>query len=306
MAGTYTHPVTSGQFALEIVRTEVQFVAHSVVHKPPSIDWTKKLFTSALEIFKIGVGPSSSHTIGPMVAAMRFLDMLRESAAQAASLRVSLHGSLAFTGRGHSTDRAVMLGLCGIQPETYVAEEADSALSRLRQVREISPSAMPALRFDPDIDLVFDYEHSFAEHPNGLAFHALDASGKGVFEETFFSIGGGFIVTRDEFHGKGEQPTATPVPYPFRSAAQLLELARASGKSIAEVMAANECSFRAASETETALERIWLTMDDCIERGLAGGGNASGRTRGKAACKGNPRKAQVRIRREPEASTHVS
>ena len=244
------------------------------------------MFTSALEIFKVGVGPSSSHTIGPMVAAARFLDMLRETQAPATRLRVSLHGSLAFTGRSHSTDRAVVLGLCGILPESYIAEEAEAALKKLENTQEIEPAGLPALRFNPAIDVIFDYEKIFAAHPNGLMIQALDTGGAIVFGETFFSIGGGFVVTADEIRRQGKKSGGKSVQFPFRSASQLLDFTRSSAKSIAEIMMANECSFRSLRETEVALDGIWTAMSDCIERGLAADGTLPGGLEVKRRARG--------------------
>ncbi len=248
------------------------------------------MFTSSLEIFKIGVGPSSSHTIGPMVAAARFLDMLRDEPAPAALLQVSLHGSLAFTGHGHSTDRAVMLGLCGIQPETYVAEDAEVALERLGEIHAIALDGFSSLRFNPDSDLLFDYESVFDEHPNALTFRVLDENGEIVCEETFFSIGGGFVVTVEEFRRQEGQSTERPVEFPFGTASQLLEFTSSSGKSVAQIMISNECSIRPASETEAALSGIWQAMNDCIERGLATDGTLPGGLEVKRRAPGIHRK----------------
>ena len=161
------------------------------------------MFLSVFEMFKVGIGPSSSHTMGPMVAAGRFLDSLRASPFRPRGLRASLHGSLAFTGVGHATDRAVILGLAGFLPDSYDAEKADVAFTAIHATRLITPSGLPELTFDPARDLVFDYGPALPGHANGMILRATDAQGDVILEETYYSIGGGFVLTAGEMAAAG-------------------------------------------------------------------------------------------------------
>ena len=230
------------------------------------------MFLSVFDMFKIGIGPSSSHTMGPMVAGARFLDRLRGSPFAVRGLRASLHGSLAFTGVGHATDRAVILGLAGFLPDSYDAEKAEVALASIRATQEVNPPGLPALRFDPARDLVFDYGPALAGHANGMILSALDAEGDVILQETYYSIGGGFVVTEaEQAAGKGAQ-SGPKVPYPFETAAQMLAMARESGLSIAAMKRANETAIRPARAIDEGIERIWSVMRACIDRGLQGEG----------------------------------
>ncbi|PRY23729.1 L-serine dehydratase [Aliiruegeria haliotis] len=230
------------------------------------------MFLSVFDIFKVGIGPSSSHTVGPMVAAARFLDLLRQSPFHAHGLRASLHGSLAFTGVGHATDRAVILGLAGFTPDRYVAEEADAALATITRDRLVAPEGLGEMRFDPEADLLFDYGPALAGHANGLILMATDAQGDVILRETYYSIGGGFVVTEAELGHDTPPEEARAVPYPFKSAAQMLEMAKASGKSIAEMKRANEIAYHGHDGLDAGIARLWQVMSECIDRGLTGEG----------------------------------
>jgi len=234
------------------------------------------MFLSVFDMFKIGIGPSSSHTMGPMVAAARFLAQLAASPFTARGLRASLHGSLAFTGVGHATDRAVILGLAGFAPETYDAARAEAALAENRASNQLCPPGLGMLRFDTARDLVFDYGPPLPGHANGLILMATDAQGDVILQETYFSIGGGFVVTASEMADAARPPTQTAFPYPFDSAATMLAMARDSGLGIAAMKRANELKLRPASELDSGLARIWSVMNACIERGLATGGTLPG------------------------------
>lgn len=243
------------------------------------------MFLSVFDMFKIGIGPSSSHTMGPMTAAVRFLDMLREraknapGAGPAASLRVTLHGSLAFTGKGHATDRAVALGLIGYTPAGIVPNEADQRLAELYENKVVRPDGLPALAFDPRADIVFDFGPSLPGHSNGLIFEALDAQGRPHLKEVFYSIGGGFVVTEAELKNPktiSSEAHTIARPYPFSTAAAMLEMARESGKSIAEMKRANELQTLSSQDLHDGLARIWTTMNDCIDRGLLQHGELPG------------------------------
>ncbi|WP_323020101.1 L-serine ammonia-lyase [Pararhodobacter sp.] len=244
------------------------------------------MFLSVFDIFKIGVGPSSSHTMGPMVAAGRFLDRLRVSPFQAAGLRASLHGSLAFTGVGHATDRAVILGLAGFLPESYDGERAEAVLAEIRATKTVSPPDLPPLRFDPEADLIFDYGPALPGHANGMILMATDAQGDVILKETYFSIGGGFVVTEAEMNGAASGPKGPPVRFPFESAEAMLAMAKDSGLSIATMKRANELTRRDAAALSAGIARIWAVMDACIERGLVTDGILPGGLKVRRRAKG--------------------
>lgn len=233
------------------------------------------MFISVFDVFKIGVGPSSSHTMGPMVAAARFLDVLRSPDGHApgtgAPVRLGcrLHGSLAFTGKGHATDRAVLLGLAGFRPETLDPAEAARTEAAVHETRRIAPPGLPEMAFDPARDLVFDHGPPLPGHTNGLVLSAYDAGGRTVWTETYYSIGGGFVRLAAEIE-HGEAPdSGPPVPYPFRTAAEMLEMGAASGLSIAAMKRANELTRRDAAALDAGLDRLWAVMNACLDRGLS-------------------------------------
>ena len=230
------------------------------------------MFLSVLDIFKIGVGPSSSHTMGPMVAAARFLDVLRNSAFHAHGLRASLHGSLAFTGKGHATDRATILGLAGFDPATYDAAKAEAALAENRATRTLTPAGLGTLAFDPDADLVFDYGPPLPGHANGMKLYALDAQGDVLVQETYYSIGGGFVLTPAELANPDTGPGPTEVPFPFETADDMLKMAARTGSSIAEMKRKNELVVRPPAELDKGIAQIVEVMMGCLDRGLEQGG----------------------------------
>ena len=234
------------------------------------------MFLSVFDMFKVGIGPSSSHTMGPMVAAARFLDMMRASPFHFGGLRGSLHGSLAFTGVGHATDRATILGLMGFTPESYDREKADAALARLKETRRITVDGLPDLAFDPDTDLVFDYDRALPAHANGMILMATDAQGDVTLQQVFYSIGGGFVMTEEELAAGKDTDEGAPVPFPFKTAAEMLEMARASGKTIADMKRANEHARGTPESLRSGTARIWQVMNDCIDRGLTTDGTLPG------------------------------
>lgn len=239
------------------------------------------MFLSVFDMFKIGIGPSSSHTMGPMVAAARFLARLGASPFRAQGLRASLHGSLAFTGQGHATDRAVILGLAGFSPETFDAARAEEVLAEIHATGKVSPPGLGAMRFDPARDLVFDYGPPLPGHANGLILMATDAQGDVILQETYFSIGGGFVVSAAELENAARAPAQTGFPYPFDSAAQMLSMARESGLDIAAMKRANELTRLSAADLDTGIARIWSVMNACIARGLETEGTLPGGLRVK-------------------------
>jgi L-serine dehydratase len=257
------------------------------------------MFLSVFDIFKIGVGPSSSHTMGPMTAAARFLDDLRSGrerepgAGEVAALGCSLHGSLAFTGRGHATDRAVILGLSGFVPATLDPDRAEALEAEVRANGMVTPPGLPPLRFAPANDLVFDYDRTLPGHANGMILRAYDGAGNLYMEETYYSVGGGFVLTERELareaHGGAEafhdEKAAAGYPFPFGSAAEMLAMGKASGKSVAEMKWANECARLSPGEVRSGLDAVWSAMDDCIGRGLRMEGELPGGLRVKRRAK---------------------
>lgn len=226
------------------------------------------MFLSVFDMFKVGIGPSSSHTMGPMVAAGRFLDLMRASPFEFAGLRASLHGSLAFTGVGHATDRATILGLAGFAPDSYDAEKADKTFAEIIAKNTVTPEGLPVLAFNPKSDLKFDFGPNLPGHANGMILMATDAQGDVVLQETYYSVGGGFILTEGELEQGKNTDEGAPVPFPFKSASEMLEMAKESGKCIASMKRANEVSRRGSENLRSGTTRIWQVMNDCIEKGL--------------------------------------
>ena len=240
------------------------------------------MFLSVFDIFKVGIGPSSSHTMGPMLAAARFLDRIRAdadrlSAAGPARLQATLHGSLAFTGKGHATDRAVILGLLGFVPDTLDASEAERRLAELGETRSIVVPALGPFAFDPDTGVVFDYGPPLPGHANGMVLKALDRAGDLLLAETYYSIGGGFVLTEGELQNAGIKGDDARIsrPHPFASAAEMLAMGEASALSVAAMKRANEIAGGNAA-LDAGLDRLWSVMDACIERGLATEGTLPG------------------------------
>ena len=222
-----------------------------------------------------------------MVAAARFLDAMRASPFEFHGLRASLHGSLAFTGVGHATDRATILGLAGFVPDTYDAEKADAVLAQIRSEKMIRPEGLPALRFDPERDLNFDYDTPLSGHANGMILRATDAQGDVSLREVYYSIGGGFVLTEAELvAGKATDESHPPIPFPFKSAAQMLEMSTASGKSIAEMKRANEAAVGGVENLRSGTKRLWQVMNDCIDRGLTNDGILPGGLHVRRRAKG--------------------
>ena len=244
------------------------------------------MFLSVFDIFKVGIGPSSSHTMGPMVAAARFLDILRGSPFAATGLQASLHGSLAFTGIGHATDRATILGLAGFEPDSYDHDKAEAALAAIRSTHSVAPPGLPQLAFDPKNDLQFDFGPNLPGHPNGMIIKATDAQGDVILQETYYSVGGGFVMTDTELTEDGSENTGAEVPYPFTTAADMLRMAETSGKTIAELKRANEMSCAGHDALRSGVARLWQVMSDCIDRGLTRDGILPGGLQVKRRAKG--------------------
>ena len=229
---------------------------------------------SVLDFFTIGIGPSSSHTVGPMRAAHRFVDRLTEAGVLGATARVEAHlyGSLALTGKGHGTDRAVLFGLEGETPETIDIDSMAPRLEAIRAQHRLRLGGTHEIAFDEKTCLLFHRTEALPAHPNGLRFFAFDAAGVELLTRTYYSIGGGFVVNegaaqRDEISADHRE-----LPYPFRSGDDLLRLARESGLSVSEMTLRNEAAWRPEAETRAALLRVCQAMRDCIERGCRGSG----------------------------------
>ncbi len=267
---------------------------------------------SVFELFKIGVGPSSSHTMGPMTAAGRFLALLRDPALRPpgagapAHLTCRLHGSLAHTGKGHATDRAVILGLCGFSPETLDAEAAAAAEAAVRARGRVEPPGLPAMDFAPGRDLVFDYGPALAGHANALTLEARDARAAVVAREVYYSVGGGFVLTERELAAGAADRGAAALPHPFRTAAELLAMGEASGLSIAAMTRANEAARHPGRDIDAGLDRLLAVMDACIDRGLSAGGELPGGLRVRRRAAGIARQLQAERglnRAPPHAAT---
>jgi L-serine dehydratase len=240
---------------------------------------------SVFELFKIGIGPSSSHTVGPMKAAAAFADGLAARGAlnATASVVVDLYGSLAFTGKGHAVDKAVILGLSGEKPATIDPDQADRIFIETRATKSLRLGGKRGIVFDPEAAIRFDMLSQPKRHPNTLRLRAFDASGVTLLDETWCSIGGGFILREDEAEAQGAANVS--YPYPFRSAADLLARGKESGLSIADMMRANEEALRPVSEVDGHVDLVIAAMLTCVDRGLAVGGELPGGLKVKRRAK---------------------
>ena len=236
---------------------------------------------SVFDIFKIGIGPSSSHTVGPMVAAGRFLTRLERLGltARVARVRATLYGSLAFTGKGHGTDKAILLGLSGERPADIDPAAIASIVEAIKSAGALKLGGKRSIDFDLTRDIVLDFKTPSPGHPNGMRLVALDAGGAELANRIYFSVGGGFVVSEDQY--RSSQPAgggieARMVAFPFRNAKALLRIAQTEGKSIAGIALANECSLRSSGDVDAGLDEIIAAMMACIDRGLAADGQLPG------------------------------
>jgi L-serine dehydratase len=220
---------------------------------------------SIFDIFKIGIGPSSSHTLGPMKAAREFALRLASLAADVAVVEVTLHGSLAYTGRGHGTDAAVVLGLAGWEPETIDPDAVEELLARTAEQKTLDILNVGPLDFDPAKHIVFEFGEELPRHTNGMHFVARSGHGEKLADEIYYSLGGGFIA-----RGNEPEPTAQSgePKYLYDSGDSLLQLAADNGLSIAELVWQNETQWRESAEVQQRIDTIWSAMESCIERGL--------------------------------------
>src|SRR3954447_5943342 len=224
---------------------------------------------SVFDLFTIGIGPSSSHSIGPMRAARRFVERLRADGLldRCAEVEVRLYGSLALTGKGHGTDKALQLGLEGATPEGIDPDEVEPRIAAIRANGKLTLANGPAIAWDESRHLKFLRKESLPQHPNGMRFIARDASGKTLSEYTCFSIGGGFVV--DESDATADQISGDDValPYPYRTGDDVLRMAAESGLSVSDMTLANEKCWRSESETRAGLVERWRVMQSSVERG---------------------------------------
>ncbi len=239
------------------------------------------MICSILDIFKIGIGPSSSHTMGPMVAAKTFVDELvrRELLSPTASVTAELFGSLGLTGLGHQTHFAVILGLSGEEPASAMPERCAALLDTVRKTCRLKILGRHEIPFDADLHLRFHQRRSLPLHANGLRFTAAGSDGATLLSKDFYSIGGGFVVCADDWPATDSETGSVAVPLPFESAQMLLARCRDTGLSIAEVVLHNETTWRSDAVTRSALHAIWATMESCIRRGLTTEGELPGQLR---------------------------
>jgi L-serine dehydratase len=229
---------------------------------------------SAFDLFKVGIGPSSSHTVGPMRAARQFASRLRDAGLleRLARIHVELFGSLGATGRGHGSDKAVILGLSGHEPDSVDVDAIAGIVEDVRTRHSLNVLAAKEIPFAERGDLVFNHRDSLPLHANGMRFRALDAGGAELTQAVFYSVGGGFVVTEEALAsggtGKRIEPDVAVLPFAFRSGDELLALCARERVSMAEIMRRNERHWRSDAETDAGLLRIWAVMRACVERGI--------------------------------------
>ena len=233
---------------------------------------------SVFDLFKIGIGPSSSHTVGPMKAACRFVQRLEEHGLleRTAAVRVSLYGSLAHTGRGHGTDKAVLLGLQGELPDRIDPDRIETKLATIHERGRIALLGRHDVPFEAKSDLLFRKREKLPHHPNGMRFEALDAGGEVLERREYYSVGGGFVVNQDKASEDRIVADTTELPFPFASGDELLALCRQHDKRIAQLMLANESCWRPAAEVRSGLLAIRRAMRECMERGYRQEGELPG------------------------------
>lgn len=224
---------------------------------------------SVFDLFTIGIGPSSSHSIGPMRAARRFVERMREAVVleQCAEVEVRLYGSLALTGKGHGTDKAILLGLEGARSDEVNPDEVEPRIAAIRASQRLKLAGGPTIDLDEARHLLFLRKERLPQHPNGMRFTARDLAGNALLEYTCFSIGGGFVVDEDAASADQLSADEHTLPYPYKSGDDVLRMARESGFSVSEMTLANERCWRSNSQTRAGLLERWHVMQACVERG---------------------------------------
>ena len=232
---------------------------------------------SILDLFKVGIGPSSSHTVGPMVAANRFLAELQaqKQLEQVHHVIVELYGSLAMTGIGHATDTAVMMGLLGEVPDQLDPDQLPKKVERIRQSKQLELAGQHTIIFDYDQQLRFLAGQSLPKHPNGMTIKAMDSAGIILHQNNYYSVGGGFVLSEDETGQTGQSPSIN-IPYPFESAQDLLNIGERTGLSIADIVLENEQHLNRSNNIKSDLMHLWNVMNQCINRGCQHGGTLPG------------------------------
>ncbi|MFO0864496.1 MAG: L-serine ammonia-lyase [Gemmataceae bacterium] len=234
------------------------------------------MLLSVFDLFKIGIGPSSSHTVGPMWAALRFVHQLQNRGLleRTQNVGTDLYGSLALTGRGHATDKAVLLGLSGERPDTIDVDRIEPIVQEAMEKHTLLLCGQRSIPFDATRDLRFHFDESLPRHPNGMRITAADDAGQTLLQDTYYSVGGGFVVSEAEADAgqAGGSLPAGELAFEFASAEELLAIGRRTGLSIADIVRKNETAWRSAAETDAKLDRIWQVMDECIQRGCRGEG----------------------------------
>ena len=254
---------------------------------------------SVFDLFKVGIGPSSSHTVGPMRAAAMFARSLADDGLleKVARVRAELFGSLGATGHGHGSVKAVVLGLSGEQPDLVDPSAAQALVDAVRSTGVLRLPGTAGISFDLDSDVVLHRRKRLPFHPNAMRFTALAAGGAELSARTYYSIGGGFVLGEDEAGGRAVVPDRTPVPYPFSTGAGLLAHATATGLPISQIMLANELVRRDAGQVRADLLHIWAVMQECVARGCAAEGVLPGglkvRRRARALREGLERDGDV-------------
>jgi len=233
---------------------------------------------SVFDLFKIGIGPSSSHTVGPMRAARLFVTRLGENGLldDTAGIQVTLYGSLAHTGRGHGTDKALMLGLSGEEPHSVDPDAIPEMLQRIQDNGRLALGGEHEIDFQAKRDLVFNKREKLPHHSNGMRFKALDADGGELLSRDYYSVGGGFVVNKDDAAQDRIVADETEQPYPFSTCDELLAHCERDDKDIASIMLANEMVWRTEADVRKGLLDIWEAMRQCVDRGLRQEGELPG------------------------------
>jgi len=255
---------------------------------------------SVFDLFKIGIGPSSSHTVGPMRAACLFAHSIERNnlLERVTRLKLELFGSLGHTGRGHGTDKAVLLGLEGQMPDTVDPDHIGQRIVEIFSSRRISLMGRRELAIDLRRDMTFHKRQTLKFHSNGMRFAALDADDQPLLKREYYSVGGGFVVNPDEAAADRIVADKTPVRYPFSSGDELLSVCHRHELRIGEVMMANELAWREESEIREGLFRIWQAMKDCVQRGIESEGHLPGGLKVERRAPGLYRRLKARAKRD--------
>ncbi len=254
---------------------------------------------SVFNLFKIGIGPSSSHTVGPMLASARFIDELTSAGLLASvhKIQVQLFGSLGATGRGHGTHKAVQLGLMGLQPDQVDPDQIPAILAEIEATRKIALGGVQHIRFTPKDDLKFRVRKRLPYHPNAMRLTAFDATGAIIKEKAFYSVGGGFVVDEQQAGAGIIIADKHEMAYPFTTAEQLMAHCHAEKMSISDIMRHNEHAWHSDAEIDSGLDAIWQAMQDCVKRGCHAEGVLPGlKVRRRAAA------LYTQLREQPEAA----